>query len=186
MLTKNNIQYVRDFLSGSGWFGELLLAHWEGFRFCDAKVFPADATDCDFRWSVVNPSIIHAIDSFKYEISHELGRGDTTCLFRECDFKKNDPCMKDEICKMVFANDDIFYMLDKTSTEELISETIKTANKFMLMCVLRGGECALHNGDDVTYEQLSDALKLLVAIGVGIFDEEGVCYIPFRRDGSAF
>ena len=48
MLTKHQEEYVLDFLSGSGPMGELFLCCKNRFDIAGAKIFPAQAFDCDY------------------------------------------------------------------------------------------------------------------------------------------
>ena len=53
MLDLRHIEWMLDFLSGSGPMGELLLQRKDGFVFSEAKAYPAQAIGCDFRWGLL-------------------------------------------------------------------------------------------------------------------------------------
>ena len=183
MLNNGQIEYVIDFLAGSGPFGEMLFRHKEGLVFSEAKIFPCAAQDLDFRWGL--PPHDEAYNggwlSFQNEIKSRLNAKGDFCLFRECDAKRHDPCMADEECPMVYAGEDIFYILDETDDDAQIRETIRTANNFLLMGLFRGAKASFNRGDDVSYAQIESFMPFLAGVAVGVFDEEGVCYIPYRE-----
>lgn len=183
MLSVNQMLYVLDFFAGSGRFGELLLKQKDRLDFANAKVFPAEAKDCDFRWScssVVYPN--NGWLSFESLVHSELNRGGFACLMWECDFRRSDPCIRRAKDPMVFLDDEVFYLLDAANADSQIAETMNRANKFFLMCMFRVNCCdVLHVGGNMTHEQLCKIVHSTVAVGVGIFDAEGVCYIPSRR-----
>lgn len=182
MLSVNQMLYVLDFFAGSGRFGELLLKQKDRLDFDNAKVFPAVAQDCDFRWSCSGAVYLgDGLLSFEALVHGELNRGEFACLMRECDFRRNDPCIRRAKEPMVFLDDEVFYLLDAANVDSQIAETIKRANRFFLMCMFRVHFCdALHVGGNMTYEQLCKIVRSTVAVGVGVFDGEGVCYIPSR------
>ena len=182
MLSVNQIRYVFDFLAGSGRFGELALKRKDKLDFVNAQVFPAAAQDCDFRWSC--SSVVHSGDglmSFGALIHHELNRGEFACLMRECDFCRNDPCIRRSNAPMVFVGDEVFYFLDAANVDSQIVKTFKRASKFFFMCMFRvHNGSALHVGESLSYERLCEIVRSTVAVGVDIFDGEGICYIPSR------
>ena len=81
---------------------------------------------------------------------------------------------------MVYAGDDIIYLLDGSNNDDEIGRTIRKANKFMLMCEVCGCERTLKRGEEITYDVLGDILDHLVGVAVGICDDMGVCYVPIR------
>ena len=181
MLDSNHIKWILDFLSGSGQMGELLLQRKDRFVFSDAKTYPAKAIGSDFRWGLPwEDECLGAFPLFAEDVKSRLGRGNVMCLFRECDFHKNDPCMRNETCAMVYAGDDIIYLLDGSNNDDEIDRTIQKANKFMLMCEVCGCERTLKRGEEITYDVLGDILGHLVGVAVGICDDMGVCYVPIR------
>ena len=82
---------------------------------------------------------------------------------------------------MVYADDDIMYLLDGSNNEDEIVRTIRTANKFMLMCEVCAPEQPLKKGDEITYETIDNLLNNLVGFAVGICDDMGICYIPCNK-----
>ena len=82
---------------------------------------------------------------------------------------------------MVYAGEDIFYLLDGSSADEIVVETIKTASKFMLMCEFDGCAQRIRKGEDVSYGELEAMMDQLVSVAFGIFDDEGYCSVPLRR-----
>lgn len=52
MLDSMHIDWILDFLAGSGPMGNLLLRRKDGFVFSKAKTYPAHVIDCDFRWGL--------------------------------------------------------------------------------------------------------------------------------------
>ena len=184
MLDSEHIEWILDFLSGSGPMGKLLLQRKDGFVFSEAKTYPAQAIGSDFRWGLLcEDACSEAFSIFADDVKSKLASGNAMCLFRECDFHKNDPCMKNEPCSMVYAGydiiDDIMYLLDGSNNEEEIGRTIRTANKFMLMCEIRGCERTLKRGDEIAYEVFENLLDNLVGVAIGICDDMGICYIPY-------
>ena len=103
------------------------------------------------------------------------------CLFRECDFKRHDPCMQDVVYNMVYVGEDIFYLLDGSSADELVVDTINKASRFMLMCEFDGCAQRIRKGGDVSYGELEAMMDQLVSVAFGIFDDEGYCWVPLRR-----
>ena len=79
---------------------------------------------------------------------------------------------------MMFVGEDILYVLDVASEDDQIRDTIYTASRFMLMLLMSSEGCMFHKGDSVTYAQIEAHLSCLEGIAVGVFDDEGVCYIP--------
>ena len=186
MFDSRHIEWVLDFLAGSGPMGKLLLLRKHGFVFSEAKTYPAQAIDNDFRWGLLcEDACSEAFSMFVEDVKAKLDRGNTMCLFRECDFHKNDPCMKNELCPKIYAGydimHDIIYLLDGSSTEEEISRTTRTANKLLLMCEIRGSERILKKGDEITYVVFESLLDNLVGVAVGICDDMGICYIPYDK-----
>ena len=182
MLKSKHIAWILDFLSGSGPMGELLLRRKQYFSFSEAKTFPSQAIGCDFRWGLLcENACSEAVSLFATDVKFRLGRGNVMCLFRECDFHKNDPCMSHGACVMVYADDDIMYLLDGSSNDDEIVRTIRAANKFMLMCELRASDRSLKNGDEIKYETIDNLLNNLVGFAVGICDDMGICYIPCNK-----
>ena len=189
MLNSKQTEWILDFLSGSGPMGKLLLRRKDGFVFSEAKTYPAQAIDSDFRWGLLGEEACSvALSIFASDVMSRLGSGNAICLFRECDFHRNDPCVKKESCSMVYSGydiiDDIIYLLDKSSTEEEICGTIRRANKFMLMYEICGGGRILKRGEEITYEVLENLLDNLVGVAIGICDDMGICYIPYDVGGS--
>ena len=181
MLDLRHIEWMLDFLSGSGPMGELLLQRKDGLVFSEAKAYPAQAIGCDFRWGLLcEDACSEAFSEFAADVKFRLGRGNATCLFRECDFHKNDPCMRHETCAMVYAGDDIMYLLDGSSNDDEVDRTIRKANKFMLMCEVCGCERTIKRGDEITYEMFDALLDHLVGVAIDICDDMGICYIPCR------
>ena len=195
MLTKHQEEYVLDFLSGSGPMGVLFLCCKNRFDIAGAKIFPAQAFDCDFRWGLPPDRFPRGgLGDFSAEVSRILKAGCEICLFRECDFKKSDPCMATESSPMAFVKDDIFYLLKSDSDYDVVCDTIYKADKFLLMGSFSVGswrvlfgDSGFSSGEDsfnlskdntFTYAKLEEALAYLMGIAIGIFDEEGVCYIP--------
>lgn len=182
MLESKHIAWILDFLSGSGPLGELLLRRKQCFAFSEAKTYPSQAISCDFRWGLLcEDACSEAFSAFAADVKFALGRGNVMCLFRECDFHKNDPCVKQEACAMVYADDDIMYLLEGSNNEEEIVRTIRTANKFMLMCEVCASERSLKDGGEITYETIDSLLNNLVGFAVGICDDMGICYIPCSK-----
>ena len=184
MLGSKQIEWILDFLSGSGPMGKLLLRRKDGFLFSEAKSYPAQAIVSDFRWGLIcEDACSEAFSIFAADVKLKLDSRNVVCLFRECDFHKSDPCMKNESCSMVYVGydiiDDIMYLLDESSNEEEIGRTIRRANKFMLMCEIRGGGQTPRRGDEITYEVFENLLDHLVGVAIGICDDMGICYIPY-------
>ncbi|MBE6382974.1 MAG: hypothetical protein E7049_08205 [Lentisphaerae bacterium] len=185
MLSHNQITWLLEALAGSGPLGKILFAEKDRLDFSAAKVFPDAAKDWDFRCGLpADKQFCGGWMAFASELKRNLKCDGAFCLFRECDFKKNDPCMALEKSAMVFAGDDIFYIIDGSSDDVQIAETIKTANRFMLMCLISGGESKFVKGDNVTYAQIERVLGGLLAVAVGVCDDEGVCFIPCRSKWS--
>ena len=181
MIDSKHIKWILNFLSGSGPMGELLLRRKDGFVFSAAKTYPAQAIGCDFSWGLLcEDDCSEAFSMFAADVRLALGRGNTMCLFRECDFHKNDPCMRHEACDMVYAGDDIMYLLGGSSSDAKIGRTIRKANKFMLMCEIYGCARAIKRDDEITYEMVDAILDHLVGVAIGICDDMGICYIPCR------
>lgn len=182
MLDSKHIEWILDYLAGSGMMGELLLRRKEGFVFSEARAYPAQAIGCDFRWGLLcEDACSEAFSEFAADVKFRLGRGNAMSFFRECDFHKNDPCMRHETCAMVYAGDDIMYLLDESSNDEEVDRTIRKANKCMLMCEVCGCERTIKRGDEISYDVLDALLYSLVGIAIGICDDMGICYIPYRR-----
>ena len=183
MLTQNQIEWVLDFLIGSGPLGGFLFSRKDALDFSLAKVFPRAAQEREFQWGLpVGKEFCGGWVDFMSEIIRRMNDNSAFCLFRECDFKKGDPCMEHEKTPMVFVEDDIYYILDSASNEAQMKETINIANRFMLMCLINGDECKWKNGENVTYKQFEHLLGRLLAIAVGVCDDEGVCYIPYDAE----
>lgn len=177
----NHIEWIQNFLSGSGQMGELLLQRWNGFMLSEAKTYPVQAIGCDFRWGLLcEDACPEAFSIFTADVKFRLSRGNAMCLFRECDFHKNDPCVRNEKCAMVYVGDDIIYLLDGSNNDDEIGRTIRKANKFMLMCEVCGCERTLKRGEEISYDVLDALLDHLVGVAVGICDDMGVCYVPYR------
>lgn len=181
MLTKMQTEWVLEFLSGSGPLGDMLLRRKASLDFSSAIVFPKAASrlGLDFQWGLPIEDRFHGgVSEFVCEIKRRLNEDCTFCFMRECDFKRYDPCMSREKCPMVFVGDDILYLLEAHSDDEQIVDTINAANRFMLMLLFSNDDCRFGKGDSLTYGQIETMLCNLMAVAVGIFDDEGVCYIP--------
>ena len=179
MLTQTQIEWVLDFLSGSGPLGAMLCERKAHLDFSSARIFPAAAHDSDFRWGLpIEDRFNGGMSDFVCSVKRKLKDGHMLCLFRECDFKRHDPCMEHEVCPMMFVGEDILYVLDAASEDDQIRDIIHTANGFMLMLLMSSEGCKFQRGDCVTYAQIEAHLPSLEGIAVGVFDDEGVCYIP--------
>jgi len=182
MLDSEKIDFLADFLSGSGEIGKILLRQKGRFDYDASSVFPAGANNLDFRWGLPPDNDFgYAFADFEKAVKGILRKPKAFCLFRECDFKRHDPCMQDEVCNMVYAGEDIFYLLDGSSADELVVKTIKKASKFMLMCEFDGCVQRMRKGGDVSYGELEAMMDQLVSVAFGIFDDEGYCSVPLRR-----
>ena len=53
MLDSEKIDFLADFLSGSGEIGKILLRQKGRFDYAAASVFPAGANNLDFRWGLI-------------------------------------------------------------------------------------------------------------------------------------
>ena len=180
MLNKGQIEYVFDFLAGTEPLGGILLQHRGSFCFCSAKVFPIAAQNLDFRRGLPEDEIFNGgMSLFQNEIVSGLKKKGDLCLIRECDAKRHDPCMAEETCPMVYAGEDIYYILDETCSDGKIRETIqKKAYWFSLICLFQGIESPPQHGEDVTYSQIESFMTHLRGFALGVFDDEGMCYIP--------
>ena len=179
MLSQTQTEWVLDFLSGSGPLGAMLLERKAHLDFSSARIFPAAAHDSDFRWGLpIEDRFNGGMSDFIRAVRRKLKDDHMLCLFRECDFKRYDPCMEHEECPMMFVGEDILYVLDAASEDAQIRDTIYTANRFMLMLLMSSEGCKFHKGDCVTYAQIESHLPYLEGIAVGVFDDEGVCCIP--------
>ncbi len=180
MLNDSQVEYVNDFLAGSGLLGEMLLKRKDCFSFSRSEVFPSAARNLDFRWALPEDEIYNGgMSLFQDEIKKGLKREGDFCLIRECDAKRHDPCMKDEKCPMVYSGEDIYYILDETCSDSVIRETIqKKAYWFSLICLFQGVESPLRRGDDVTYARIESFMTNLAGFALGVFDDEGICYVP--------
>ena len=185
MMSESNRIYVFDRLSDCGNLGKLLLQRRECFNFLNAETFPSFAQfdDLDFRWGLSgNAHQDDMLRDFANKLDIELLNPKTFCLFRECDFKKSDPCIQDAKYDMVFDGNDVYYLLSSMRDQLAIQETIKAGNKSMLMCEFSDCAKLLKNRETLTVDEFNALFDNLCAIAIGIFDDQGVCYIPFNSN----
>lgn len=183
MMSKSNITYVFNRLSDCGNLGKLLLQHRKCFNLLNTEIFPSFAMldDLDFRWGLSgNAPQCDMLRDFTNKLDIQLLNPKKFCLFRECDFKKSDPCVQDGNYNMIFVGDDVYYLLSSTKNQLVIQETIKAGNKSMLMCEFTDCAKPLKNRETLTADAFNALFDHLCAIAIGIFDDQGVCYIPFN------
>ena len=87
--------------------------------------------------------------------------------------------MKEEECAMVYSDEDVYYMLTSNSTPRQIQETLLTGRKNLLMCQFNDCAYIPKENSNISSSNLDCLLNFLVAVAVGVSDEDGVCYVPF-------